>query len=121
MKQSQINKAYMALTKIANAAIPVRESYALFKLMKQLEPIYKFELEHERKLLEKYDCQIAEDGGIVMSAPSLAEDFRREFNELLNLEVEEDIVPIAIQMESLKDVRMTAVDMISLEGFVEFI
>lgn len=120
MKQFEINKAYGALTHMANMELPVRVAYDVYMLMKALEPTYKFELERERLLVQKYNGEVSPDGMIKFAAPEDAESFRNEVNELNMMDVEPEYTPITIPYDAMEGHPVTPLEIASLEGFVSF-
>ena len=120
MKQYQINKAYAALGRLANMQLRVRDSRNLYMLSKQLENAYNFELEQEKKLIEKYHGDVTSDGRIHFGDTSDAEGFKQEIGELNNLDIEVEFDPIIINCDDIGDQRITPYDVACLDGFVSF-
>ena len=121
MKQYQINKAYAALSRLANMQMPIRDAYNLYMLTEQIKPAYNFELEQERKLIEKYGGTLdQETGAFIFKDKETTEAFRGEIMELNNLDVDVEFSVVTIAMESLGAQKITPVDIMCLEGFVSF-
>jgi len=53
-KQSNCIKAYHAVLKLSQTAMPFSAAYKLFKLKQALQPQYIFQSEQEKLLLEQY-------------------------------------------------------------------
>lgn len=122
MKQLQINKAYGALSRLANIQMPVRDAYKLYLLTEQMKPCCNFQLEQERKLLEKYGGAIDQDSGsFVFKDRETMEAFRREMAELNELDAEIEVDPVEISMDALGAQKLTPADIMCLEGFVAFV
>lgn len=121
MKQYQANKAYGALNKIANQQLPVRDSYNIYMLLKSLEPVYRFELEQERRLVQKYGGEVGSNGSVRIPDRDDANRFKEEIEELNNLEIDLDIKPVVINCDALNDLRISPYDVSCLEGFVDFV
>jgi len=120
MKQYQINRAYGALGRLASMQLPVRDSRNVYMLSKQLEDAYNFELEQEKKLLEKYHGVLDKQGGVTFSNTDDAQGFNEELNELHNIEVEVDFEPVTIQCDAMGNQTITPMDIACLDGFVLF-
>lgn len=120
MKQYQINKAYSALSRLANMQLPVRDSRNLYMLSKQLDDAYNFELEQEKKLIEKYHGVFTKDGGVTFANSDDANGFGAELKELNNLEVEVEFDPVVIDCDAMGDQRISPFDVACLDGFVMF-
>lgn len=120
MKQYQINKAYSALGRLANMQMPVRDARNLYMLSKQLDDAYNFELEQERKLIEKYNGVLTGDGGVTFPNNDEAKKFGEELAELNNLDVEVDFDPVVIPCDVMDEQRVSPFDIACLDGFVTF-
>ena len=122
MKQLQINKAYGALNKLANMQMPVRDAYRLYLLTEQIKPSYNFELEQEKKLLEKYEGVLDQGSGTFkFKDRETMEAFGREMKELNDFDAEIEFDPVEISMDALGTQKLTPVDIMCLKGFVAFI
>lgn len=120
MKQMQINRAYAALSRLLNIPLPASEAYGVYMLAKKLEPNYTFELEQQRKLVQKYDGAINSDGSIVFANRKNGIDFQQEIDDLSNIEVILDVDPIIVECSHLDGHKITPIDMYNLDGFVVF-
>lgn len=120
MKQMQINRAYAALSRLLNIPLPASEAYGVYMLAKKLESNYTFELEQQKKMVEKYDGTINEDGSIVFTNKENSINFQQEIDELANIEVVLDIDPIVVECAHLDGHKITPIDMYNLDGFVVF-
>ena len=120
MKQHQVNRAVMALGRLSNMQLPVRDSRNLYMLSKQLEDAYQFELDQEKKLIAKYHGKISDDGGVAFSNPDDANAFNAEIIELNNLDVSIEFSPVTINCDSMGDQHISPFDIACLDGFVMF-
>jgi len=120
MKQYQINKAYKTLLKLTDFKLPVRAARDIYMLARQLEPSYSFELQQERKLAEQHGAQYDKNGMPLFATKDDAKAFQSELSEMINLEVELDFKPISISCDIFGDQLITAAEIASLEGFVDF-
>lgn len=120
MKQSQINRAYKALRNMLNLELPFSEAYKLHALATKLKTNYVFEIEQEEKLIRKYSGSILEDGKLVFPSSENADAFQRDIAELCDVDIDIEISPVTINCSYLSSQRMTALDIMNLEGFVVF-
>lgn len=120
MKQYQINKAYNALGRLANMQLPVRDSRNLYMLSKQLDDAYSFEVEQEKKLIEKYNGVLTGDGGVTFPSNDEAKKFSEDLAELNNLEVDVEFDPVVISCDAMDGQRISPFDVACLDGFVTF-
>lgn len=120
MKQSKINNAYGALTKLAHRQLPAKTAFYVYKLTKKVEEIYSFAVEQERKLIDKYHAEIQSDGMILFKNASDKESFQAEFAELNNLEHDIGTDPIVIKIDDLGEQTLSMSDIFALEDFITF-
>lgn len=120
MKQSEINKSYNALVRLSQMRLPIKTAFSVYQLVKKMEEPYKFALEEEKKLINKYNAEVKENGIISFSSAEDKGSFQNELQELNQLDHDIEIEPIVIKMEDLGEQTITPSDIFALEGFVEF-
>ena len=120
MTYQQIVNAKQAIDEIGKLHFPIRISYELFKLKKRVEQLFEFEVDQEKKLVEKYGGQIKNNGSILFDSKEITETFGNEMAELLKTEVEEEFEPVDIDITEAGDVSISPELMWKLDGFVNF-
>ena len=120
MKQSEINKSYNALVRLSQVRLPIKTAFSVYQLVKKMEEPYKFALEEEKKLINKYNAEVKENGIISFSSAEDKDSFQNELQELNQLDHDIEIEPIVIKIEDLSEQTITPSDILALEGFVEF-
>ena len=120
MKQSEINKSYNALVRLSQMRLPIKTAFSVYQLVKKIEEPYKFALEEEKKLINKYNAEVKENGIISFSSAEDKNSFQNELQELNQLDHDIEIEPIIIKIEDLGEQTITPSDIFALEGFVEF-
>lgn len=120
MKQSEINKSYNALVRLSQMRLPIKTAFSVYQLVKKIEEPYKFALEEEKKLINKYNAEVKENGIISFSSAEDKNSFQNELQELNQLDHDIEIEPIVIKIEDLGEQTITPSDIFALEGFVEF-
>lgn len=120
MKQMEINKTYGALSHLSQMQLPINIAYKVYSLIKKLDEPYKFAMEQEKKLIEKYKGEFKNDGSISFASIDDKVAFQKEFFELQNLEHDIDFEKIIIKTDDLGKQTITAADIFALEGFVAF-
>ena len=120
MKQSEINKSYNALVRLSQVRLPIKTAFSVYQLVKKIEEPYKFALEEEKKLINKYNAEVKENGIISFSSAEDKNSFQNELQELNQLDHDIEIEPIVIKIEDLGEQTITPSDILALEGFVEF-
>lgn len=120
MKQSEINKSYNALVRLSQVRLPIKTAFSVYQLVKKIEEPYKFAFEEEKKLINKYNAEVKENGIISFSSAEDKNSFQNELQELNQLDHDIEIEPIVIKIEDLGEQTITPSDILALEGFVEF-
>ena len=120
MKQLEINKSYNALVRLSQVRLPIKTAFSVYQLVKKIEEPYKFALEEEKKLINKYNAEVKENGIISFSSAEDKNSFQNELQELNQLDHDIEIEPIVIKIEDLGEQTITPSDIFALEGFVEF-
>lgn len=120
MKQYRINRAFDALNKLMKMEMRVQDAHKVFMLKKALEPHYGFELEREKDLVSKYGGTLLPDGRISFSDEQLAEEFRKELEELTQAELDVEIPSVAVRADSFEEQTLSPSVIEALDGFVDF-
>jgi len=118
IKLAQIKAIEEPLAKLADKELDIRISYRLGKFIKVIGQELQ-ELETNRiKLIKKYGKPVDNKAG--QQEYQIEEEnknkFIDDFNKLLQEEINVDFSPISL--EELKDVQLTPVDVMRLEGIV---
>ena len=108
-----INEAYnifQNLNELADKDLPIKTSYKILKLAKQLQIEMDVMEESRKKIAAKY----SEDGESVDA--DKVSDFRKDFAEILNQEIEVEWEKIPI--EELGDIKLNVKTMSAIEQLV---
>ena len=108
----EILTAKAPLTKIMNQSLPIKASYRLSKLIDEINKEYDRINEMQKKTMLKYGSQ-KED--MIEVDKDKAEDFRKEFREFLEEEIELPFDPIGIEL--LEEAKLSAMEMRALSSF----
>ena len=115
MKQILYMEAYNALDGMGKK-VTGKIAFKLFGLKKKLEEIVQFQLEEEKKLIEKYEGVVNESGLIRFANPEKSAEFFREKKELYGMDY--DIEAIEVDIDSVPDVTLEEIE--ALDGIVVF-
>ena len=118
--QSQINNAYASMHKIAGMQLPIKQAYAIYLLSKKIKEHFDFFVEQEKKLIEKYNAEIKDNGTISFSNQEDAIKFQEEYNDYQAFEIEEDFTPITLKFADCGEQNITPADIANLESFIAF-
>lgn len=103
------------LSRLAEKALPVKQSYRLAKLVKAVNNELSIYEGERIKLCEKYGT-LDKDNGVYKFEGENREKFNADINVLLSQEVELDVKPIDIS-----NLELSAQDIINIEPFIEVI
>lgn len=111
---SQLKLAEPALRKLLNLDLPVVTAVKFSKLVKQLDSEFNHYEEARIKLVTKYGATNAK-GDLEVTQDHM-ESFAKDMIELgsIDVNIEFDAVPV----EKLGDIKMTAVEMMTLSEFL---
>lgn len=122
MKQSILVDAYKVIQKLSDQPISMKVGLKLFQLKKQLEPQYEFQLESEDKIFSQYPVQNLKNVGnrtiATFETEQAATEAKELLNELENMEINLDFLPIHISEED--GLSLTLNDIEALSHFVIF-
>lgn len=106
-----------ALTKLAEAELPVNEAYNVSRILKSAQQELTFLDQERQKLVKKYSDEPDKDGNIKVKDENF-QQFMEEFVKVLELQVEIAGDPIDISKVG-DEVKLTAKDMIVLEPLLK--
>jgi hypothetical protein len=121
MTQKQMFNIIPTLQKLVGIKLPIKASYAIFRLSKEIDSQKDFFIEEERKLIDKYNGSIDENGRITFKDQSNFEPFAKEYAELNETEIViKEQLPIVIKLDAVEGGDFAPVDFFSLEGIIDF-
>ena len=109
----EIVNAVPALNKAAGQDMPIKASYRLAKLLKELSPEAELYDKQRLKLCQKYGA-LDEDKQAYNIPTENMSDFEAEMNELLSQEVEISAQPVTVPDE----LRLPAAEVLAAEKFI---
>ena len=120
MTATQILNALPVVQKMAGFKLPVKKAYKIYSLAKKINEYRDFFIKEEKKLIEKFNATVLENGNIKLGSPEDQEKFIEEHNALMETVVE-DITGIELSFEELADVEITPAEIELLENVISFI
>lgn len=120
MDYKTASEAYLSITRLNSVRFGIKDAFSVYKLRKKLEDVYNFFVEEQRKIIEKYNGEILEDGRIQFDSNETAEKARNDIESLNNSSIDVDIEPITINISEIQDGTMTPRDIEMLDGFIIF-
>lgn len=119
MTANQLLNAFPVVEKLMTFNLPIKKAYQLYSLAKQINEKRDFFIKEEKKLIEKFNGKIAENGSVSFENAEKKEGFILEHNELLQYEIE-DLQSIELKFDDLTGAELSPVDFIALEGVINF-
>ena len=111
---SQLKTSETVLVKLLSAELPVRVSYRLSKIIKNInQELTEFESSRQ-KLFEKYGEP--QNDNTIMVKPELQQEFLAQLNMLLAETVE--LPDIKVTVQDLDDVKFSALELAVLEPWL---
>ena len=119
MKQSRIINAYSITEALSSSeSLTTMGKWVLYSVRKTLSPHYEFQMEENKKLIEKYNGKVSENT-IQFETPEDATAFQKEFNEIEELEIDMDFKKQEVKLSDIPDITIKQME--ALEDFIEFI
>ena len=113
MKIVQIVDALPSLQKLAKQDLSIKKLYQISKLMSKLDTELAFYNERRNQICTQY-CDVVDGKYVVREVDE--DKFNMAMSELLNLDVQCDIVEVAIDVS--ENIKLSYNDIVALKGFV---
>ncbi len=113
--QKKAVEAYSAINRLAGDLLPARDALGLFKLKKELQTQYDFQVEQEKKLVEAFGGQV-KDGFVEFADAETAAKFRKEYKDLNETVVDINFEKVKLESEP----KFTINEIGALCDFIEF-
>lgn len=119
MKIQQLLNAYPIMQKLITLKLPVKKAHKVFLMVKKAEEQREFFIQEERKLIERFEADIREDGKIYFKDAESKAAFMAADAELGQIEID-GLECITLTYDDMGDAEFAAADIAALEGVVEF-
>lgn len=118
MLLKKIIPAYKALLTLEEQMLPLKLSYNIFKLKKQLQPAWDFQRERENEILQQFPPQEFTNGNFKFKTVKQAKGFKAKMDELAEMDFELEVKPMKLQLTEMLEI--TPKDIEALDEFVIF-
>ena len=108
------------MQRIMELRLPIKKAHKLYSLAKVINEQREFFINEEKKLVEKFNGTINENGSITFPTTEDQANFAAAHYEILNYEVPE-IVAIDLTFDDLGDAAFTPYELSLLEGAINFV
>lgn len=119
MTAQQLMKALPVLQKIITLQLPIKKAYQIYSLTKVINEQREFFINEEKKLIERFDAEVLEDGTIKFLDVESARDFEVAHQEIMEYPVSAEAIDL--KFDDLGDATLTPIDLMALEGIINFI
>jgi hypothetical protein len=120
MKGKQIFNVINTLQALMELKLPVKSAYEIYNLAKQINDKRDFFIKEEKKIIDKFNAEVLENGSLQFKTVEDQQGFVKEHEELMNCELD-DIKTVELKISELKNIELTAADIATLDGVVVFI
>ena len=121
VKLIEVLKAKEALSKLSQEKLPVKISYKLSRLVKELETEFATIESFKMTLAQKYGKETeGQQGQWEIPAENIV-SFNAEFSELLEEDIELKSDIIECSLSAIDSISLSTSDILSIEEFVSFV
>ena len=120
MTVQQMLNALSTVQKMMTLKLPIKKAHQVYSLAKQINEQREFFINEEKKLIEKFNATVGEDGRIQFENSEQAMTFQKEHGDLLNYEVE-GLAAIELSYDDLGDAEITPADIMLLENVINIV
>ena len=120
MTTLQMLNALPVVQKVMELKLPIKKAYKAYFLAKQINEKRDFFINEEKKLIEKYQAEVKEDGKLIFKNTENIAQFTQEHKEILEYQVD-DIESLELSFSDLGDAKFTPAEILMLEGVINFI
>lgn len=119
MTARQMLNALPMVQKIMELKLPIKKAYKVYNLAKVINEKREFFINEEKKIVDKFEVEILEDGKIRFKDSESKLGFMQGHAELMNYEIS-DLDPLELSFDDLGEVEFTPMEIMQLEGVINF-
>ena len=120
MTATQILNALPVVQKMSGFKLPVKKAYKIYSLAKKINEYRDFFINEEKKLIDKFNATILDNGNIKLNSSEDQVKFSEEHFALMNTIIE-DIEMVELNFNEIGDMEITPAEIEALDGVVNFI
>jgi hypothetical protein len=120
MTIKQMLNALPVVQKIMELKLPIKKAFKVYSLAKQINEQRDFFINEEKKLIEKFQAQVSEQGVLSFSSQEEQSAFSKEYKEILNFSIE-NLEIVELKFEDLGDAAFSPIELSLLDGVINFI
>ena len=120
MTMQKILNSLPIIQKVLELKLPFKKAYEVYSLAKQINDKRDFFINEEKKLIAHFHVVVSDEGRVVFSNAEDQQGFQKEYNEILNCELE-GLSAIELKIDDLEEARFSSIEIAALEGVINFI
>ena len=120
MTGQQILNAIPIVKKLTLIELPFKKAYQVYSLTKQINEKADFFINEEKKIIQKFNATILNNGQIKFEKVEDRDAFLKEHGDLFNINCE-DINPVELSFNDLNNTSLSPAEIKDLEGVIIFI
>ena len=118
MTVQQMLNSLPILQRMMELKLPIKKAHSIYSLAKVINEQREFFIKEEKKLIEKFNAEVLEGGSVRFKDAKDQVGFMAEHNALMQFEV--PAAAIDLSFEDLGNAEFTPVELMQLEGVVNF-
>lgn len=119
MTVQQMLNSLPILQRMMELKLPIKKAHSIYSLAKVINEQREFFIKEEKKLIEKFEAEVLEGGNIRFKSAESQRGFMEEHSALMKFEVNAEVIDLSF--EDLGNTEFTPVELMQLEGVVNFI
>ena len=119
MTVQQMFNALPILQRLMELKLPIKKAYKVYNLAKTINEKREFFINEEKKLIEKFNAQVSENGMLKFEKMEDQVNFLQEHEEMMNYE-ELDLEVLELDFDDLGDTEFSPIEVMQLEGVISF-
>jgi hypothetical protein len=119
IKAKQMVNALPSLQKLGELQLPIKKAHVIYKVSKAILDTQDFLIKEEKKLVQKYNVEIVDNGSLRFNSAEDQIKFITEHTKLMEYEIEIGEL-IELSYEDLGDVKLMPKDFAALDGLINF-
>ena len=120
MTVQQMLNSLPILQRLMELKLPIKKAHKVYSLAKVINEQREFFINEEKKLIEKYEAEVLENGGVRFKDAETQGLFLQEHAVLMDYEVTE-VKGIELSFDDLGDAEFMPAELLQLEGVINFV
>lgn len=119
MKVQQLFNSLPILQRVIELKLPIKKAYDVYILTKHINEQKDFFIKEEKKLIDKFNAEVLENGKVRINNYEDRAKFAEEYNDLMQYEIN-DLIAVELNFNDLNGVEFAPQELMLLEGVINF-